>query len=60
MLNKRDLLKKYNQSGPRYTSYPPATFFDRELQTHRVGSFGAEDVVVLEDAPSGVPNVSNC
>ena len=22
------LIKKYNKSGPRYTSYPPATFFD--------------------------------
>lgn len=22
-----DLIKKYNQPGPRYTSYPPATFF---------------------------------
>jgi len=22
-----DLIKKYNQAGPRYTSYPPATFF---------------------------------
>ena len=31
MLNKRDLLKKYNQSGPRYTSYPPATFFDSKF-----------------------------
>ena len=28
MLSKKKLLKKYNQSGPRYTSYPPATFFD--------------------------------
>ena len=31
MLNKRDLLIKYNQSGPRYTSYPPATFFDSKF-----------------------------
>jgi len=23
-----DLFKKYNQPGPRYTSYPPATFFE--------------------------------
>ena len=22
------LIKKYSKSGPRYTSYPPATFFD--------------------------------
>lgn len=26
----RQLLKKYNQSGPRYTSYPPATFFSTD------------------------------
>lgn len=26
--NYRKLIKKYNESGPRYTSYPPATFFD--------------------------------
>ena len=25
-----DYLKKYNTSGPRYTSYPPATFFSNE------------------------------
>ena len=31
MLSKKDLLKKYNQSGPRYTSYPPATFFDSKF-----------------------------
>jgi len=23
-----DLIKKYNEAGPRYTSYPPATFFN--------------------------------
>ena len=34
MLNKKDLLKKYNQSGPRYTSYPPATFFDSTFGNH--------------------------
>ena len=34
MLNKKDLLKKYNQSGPRYTSYPPATFFDSKFGNH--------------------------
>jgi len=34
MLNKKDLLKKYNQSGPRYTSYPPATFFDSRFGNH--------------------------
>ena len=26
-----DLIKKYNQPGPRYTSYPPATFFHTEF-----------------------------
>ena len=31
MLSKKKLLKKYNQSGPRYTSYPPATFFDSKF-----------------------------
>ena len=31
MLGKKELLKKYNQSGPRYTSYPPATFFDSKF-----------------------------
>ena len=31
MLSKKELLKKYNQSGPRYTSYPPATFFDSKF-----------------------------
>ena len=25
------LIKKYNKSGPRYTSYPPATFFDNNF-----------------------------
>ena len=25
--NYKKLVKKYNESGPRYTSYPPATFF---------------------------------
>ena len=31
MLNKKELLIKYNESGPRYTSYPPATFFDSKF-----------------------------
>ncbi len=26
-----DLIKKYNRPGPRYTSYPPATFFHPEF-----------------------------
>ena len=25
------LIKKYNKRGPRYTSYPPATFFDNNF-----------------------------
>ena len=44
----------------RCRSHPPAPSFDRELQTHRVGSFGVEDVVVLEDALSEVPDVPDC
>ncbi len=28
-----DLIKKYNQPGPRYTSYPPATFFNTDFTT---------------------------
>ena len=31
MLSKKELLIKYNESGPRYTSYPPATFFDSKF-----------------------------
>lgn len=27
MIIEKDLIKKYNVSGPRYTSYPPANFF---------------------------------
>ena len=27
----RALIKKYNQPGPRYTSYPPATFFHEQF-----------------------------
>jgi len=26
----KELIKKYNQAGPRYTSYPPATFFNEK------------------------------
>ncbi len=32
-----DIIKKYNQPGPRYTSYPPATFFHEE--------FGSDDYI---------------
>ena len=28
MLTDKRLVDKYNESGPRYTSYPPATFFN--------------------------------
>ena len=28
MLTDKRLVEKYNESGPRYTSYPPATFFN--------------------------------
>ena len=34
---RRKLIKKYNESGPRYTSYPPATFFTE--------SYGNEDYI---------------
>jgi len=27
----KDIILKYNQPGPRYTSYPPATFFDNSF-----------------------------
>jgi len=27
----RNLIQKYNVAGPRYTSYPPATFFHEEV-----------------------------
>ena len=27
----RNLIRKYNKSGPRYTSYPPATFFHEQF-----------------------------
>ena len=27
----KKLVKKYNESGPRYTSYPPATFFNENF-----------------------------
>ena len=26
-----NLIKKYSKTGPRYTSYPPATFFDENF-----------------------------
>lgn len=28
MLTDKNLVEKYNEAGPRYTSYPPATFFN--------------------------------
>ena len=28
MIVDKKLIDKYNESGPRYTSYPPATFFN--------------------------------
>ncbi|MDZ7777645.1 MAG: hypothetical protein U5L09_19520 [Bacteroidales bacterium] len=30
MLIPRDLLEKYNTAVPRYTSYPPANFFEQD------------------------------
>lgn len=32
--NYNHLVKKYNQSGPRYTSYPPATFFNESYSNN--------------------------
>jgi oxygen-independent coproporphyrinogen III oxidase len=29
-----NIIKKYNQPGPRYTSYPPATFFNTDFGEH--------------------------
>jgi len=31
----RTLIKKYNQPGPRYTSYPPATFFHEQFSENQ-------------------------
>ena len=31
MLTDKRLVKKYNEAGPRYTSYPPATFFNEHF-----------------------------
>lgn len=31
-----DLVKKYNQPGPRYTSYPPATHFTQSLSREEI------------------------
>ena len=33
MQNIKDILKKYDKSGPRYTSYPPATYFSKTFNT---------------------------
>ncbi len=30
----KQFIDKYNQAGPRYTSYPPATFFTEEFNTN--------------------------
>jgi oxygen-independent coproporphyrinogen-3 oxidase len=44
-----DIIKKYNQPGPRYTSYPPATFFHT--------SFGIEDYTKqLQNSNNGLPS----
>ena len=31
MLTDKRLVEKYNEAGPRYTSYPPATFFNEHF-----------------------------
>ena len=34
MLTDKNLVEKYNEAGPRYTSYPPATFFNEYFGNH--------------------------
>ena len=41
---KDEFLKKYNKSGPRYTSYPPATFFTPEYN-----NFDLKNSVILSN-----------
>ena len=47
------LIKKYSKSGPRYTSYPPATFFD--------SNFSNEDFKkkIIESNNENPQNTSN-
>ena len=46
-----DFLKKYNTSGPRYTSYPPATFF-----TDKFTNMDLKNSVIISNAekPSSI------
>ena len=46
-----DFLKKYNTSGPRYTSYPPATFF-----TDKFTNIDLKNSVIISNAekPSSI------
>ncbi|OFX35775.1 MAG: oxygen-independent coproporphyrinogen III oxidase [Bacteroidetes bacterium GWA2_32_17] len=34
MVNKKQIILKYNRPGPRYTSYPPANFFKSEFNNN--------------------------
>jgi oxygen-independent coproporphyrinogen-3 oxidase len=45
-----DLIRKYSISGPRYTSYPPATKFTPDLV-----SLGLEDAIAADNAPGAGP-----
>lgn len=45
-----DLIRKYSVSGPRYTSYPPATKFTPELATHAL-----DQAIVDDNAPGAGP-----
>jgi oxygen-independent coproporphyrinogen-3 oxidase len=45
-----DLIRKYSMSGPRYTSYPPATKFTAEL-----GPLGLEDAIADDNRPGAGP-----
>lgn len=45
----RELLEKYNQSLPRYTSYPPANYFNDEMSSSRY-------VDLLKASNSAEPN----
>jgi len=45
-----DLIRKYSISGPRYTSYPPATKFTTEI-----GPLGLEEAIAADNAPGAGP-----
>jgi oxygen-independent coproporphyrinogen-3 oxidase len=45
-----DLIRKYSISGPRYTSYPPATKFTPDLV-----SLGLDDAIAADNVPGAGP-----